>query len=141
MKDYGALLPEEKRAVEVLSTVGSGMRQAILQEGVGRKAREKIDEAFSDLYKSAAEYLPRQVGDLEDPKKYVAALLTYMQLEPKTRSKKDMLIHIGKVFGHDKRTINIEDKRTYSDVLRQLQAEFAPVVTGTATVKQVDAGR
>ena len=115
-------------------------RRAALSAVAAKKARESIDLVFSDLYDNAESMAPKSVNDLEDPRHYAAACLMYMKHETKSRAKRDMLIHIGKIFGHDKRTIDIQDKRSYVDVLKSLQAEFSPVVDSTGTVKQVDAG-
>lgn len=108
-----------------------------------RESRSSFDDTFKDLYAAALTQVPKSVEDLEDPKKYAAACLACMKFEMKTRAKRDMLIHIGKIFGHDKRTIDIQDKRTYQDVLKTLRDELGPgpVVEGQAVVKALPDAR
>jgi len=133
--------PTQKAAadqmVAVLGAVPKHIREAIIAQSGKEQSLARIDREMADLYASAEDCRPHDVADLRDPVKYASLGLLMMRQARSPRSKEKMFMHLGKVFGHDSKNINIDDKRSFKDVLTALQSEFKKAVPAQVTVKDV----
>jgi hypothetical protein len=124
--------------VRVLNSITPDVRQAIVAQSGKERALSAIDREMADLYASAEDVRPHEVADLRDPIKYAAVGILLMRQARSPRSKEKMFMHLGKVFGHDSKNINIDDKRSFKDVLSALQSEFKKAVPVQVVVKDAN---
>jgi hypothetical protein len=91
----------------------------------GRRRAEL--EAFKADLRPMLEGARRRLSehhDLADVETYLAACLSFIAHSRDNRSIRDMLIHVGRVLGHDRRTITVEDNRKgYEALLEELRRE------------------
>jgi hypothetical protein len=125
--------------VDALAHAPSGILRTAMNAKAAQVDRESFDAECAELYASALEWMPRSIVDLEDPKRYAAWCIRSMKHARKTTTKNIMVQHIGKVFGHDKRTIEVKDQNTFRDVIRKFQAEFRQGQIVDAEVKALPA--
>jgi len=111
--------------VDALAAAPIGIQRVAMNAAAHAKAAFNFDEECEKLYESAIGLMPRTIEELEDPIRYAAWCIRSMKHERKTRSKILMVQHIGKVFGHDKRTIEVKDQSTFRDVIRSFQERLA----------------
>lgn len=96
--------------------------------------REHFHDGMQGVYAQAIKQLAAS-SDIFDLKTFVAVCVRFLQFNRRTREQKDVLILLSRVLGHDRRTINIEDNRSYQDIVKQIQGELA-TVQGEAVVKE-----
>ena len=82
-----------------------------------------FNDALAEVYKDADEKLKKS-HDLKNVDTYVAACTKYIQTSRDRRAAMNMLQHIGRVLGHDRNTLTIDDRRSYQEIIATLAQEF-----------------
>lgn len=95
-----------------------------------RTRKAELDAFKTDIGKildGASERLSTS-SRLEDVETYLAACLVFIKHSRDARSIRDMLIHIGRVLGHDRRTIRLEDSNeSYEALLAEIRTSVRTI--------------
>jgi hypothetical protein len=107
---YGEFQPPEDWSGRVARARG---RRQVALEAFKANLKPVLDRARARL---AAAH------DLSNVEDYLSACLAFIAHSRDGRTIRDMLIHIGRVLGHDRRTITVEDNReSYAALLEELR--------------------
>lgn len=101
------------------------------RKGAGIRAREfktkRSEQTVMDFRKDGERIFEgalkrfREAENLKDKDDYVAALMTFAAKSWDTRAIRDVLIHVGRVLGHDKQVIAIDDRDSYQNLLEEIR--------------------